>query len=230
MTGIGSRKARDLLARDITLPTLLLWQRRAEDGSDEVDHLRECGLTHHQRLGVRFFPDLQHRIPHSAIAHFDTMLQTLLAATTVTICGSYRRGARDSGDIDMLLTHDEWGEPDRRARGLGEVVHKLRAANLIVADLTPNPSTKYMGFIRIPHHRWVGRLDVRAVAPASYCASVLYFTGSQQENIRMRRAAKSRGWKLNEYGLFDGDRRMSFESEEQLYELLGEPYRAPRER
>lgn len=55
----------------------------------------------------------------------------------------------------------------------------------------------------------------------SYGAALQYFTGSKDHNIRMRDLAISKGWKLNEYGLYDGDKRVAGEEEEDVYNRLG---------
>ena len=45
--------------------------------------------------------------------------------------------------------------------------------------------------------------DLRLVAPEQRGAALQYFTGSKAHNIALRDRALERGWKLNEYGLFD---------------------------
>jgi len=52
-------------------------------------------------------------------------------------------------------------------------------------------------------------------------AALLYFTGSKNFNIRMRNAAIAKGWKLNEYGLWDGDKLIAGKTEEEIFEALG---------
>jgi DNA polymerase (family 10) len=48
----------------------------------------------------------------------------------------------------------------------------------------------------------------------------MYFTGSKAHNIALRALANERGWKLNEYGLFDGERRIAGATEEEVYGKL----------
>ena len=57
------------------------------------------------------------------------------------------------------------------------------------------------------------QVDVRAVPEQSYGAALLYFTGSKAHNIALRGLANEHGWKLNEYGLFAGKRRIAGASE-----------------
>ena len=241
VTGIGPRKAQTLEAQGVTLANLLA----STEATQTAYH-----LTDHQRLGLRFYHDLQHRIPHAVIASFETVLKSLLADDydfdfddgaaqaprshrgRAVICGSYRRNAPDSGDIDLLFTHDTWQTKAQSESGLRTLLGILREADLLVADITPEPHTKYMGFVRVPHYAHVCRLDIRAVAGEHYVPSALYFTGSQGENIRMRRKALSMGLKLSEYGLVDAKTSagIACATEQALYDTLQEEYRAPSER
>ena len=55
-----------------------------------------------------------------------------------------------------------------------------------------------------------------------------YFTGSKAHNIVLRDKALERGWKLNEYGLFDpDDRPIAGATEEEIYKALGMAYVPP---
>ena len=65
------------------------------------------------------------------------------------------------------------------------------------------------------------QVDVRAVPQESYGAALLYFTGSKAHNIALRNVAVRRGWKLNEYGLFSGKRRIGGSTEDEIYKKLG---------
>jgi DNA polymerase (family X) len=65
------------------------------------------------------------------------------------------------------------------------------------------------------------QVDVRAVPEQNYGAALLYFTGSKAHNISLRSLANERDWKLNEYGLFSGKRRIAGATEEEVYKKLG---------
>jgi DNA polymerase (family 10) len=67
------------------------------------------------------------------------------------------------------------------------------------------------------------QVDVRVLGTEGYGAALLYFTGSKEHNILLRNIAIGKGWKLNEYGLFEtktGD-RVAGKSETEVYEKLG---------
>jgi DNA polymerase (family 10) len=52
-------------------------------------------------------------------------------------------------------------------------------------------------------------VDLRVVPQQSFGAALCYFTGSKAHNIALRQIALDHGWKLNEYGLFRGSRRLA---------------------
>ena len=64
-------------------------------------------------------------------------------------------------------------------------------------------------------------VDVRVVALESFGAALQYFTGSKQHNVRLREIAVKKKWKLNEYGLFEGDRMIAGRNEKEIYKKLG---------
>lgn len=70
-------------------------------------------------------------------------------------------------------------------------------------------------------------MDVRVIPPDSYGAALLYFTGSKEHNIALRKIAIDRGFKLSEYGLFEDAKTVASKTEEAIYEKLGLPWMAP---
>ncbi len=65
------------------------------------------------------------------------------------------------------------------------------------------------------------------VPSESYGAALVYFTGSKAHNIAIRRIAQNKGLKLNEYGVFEDDKRIAGETEESVYNALGLPWIPP---
>jgi DNA polymerase (family 10) len=71
------------------------------------------------------------------------------------------------------------------------------------------------------------QVDLRAVEPAAYGAALQYFTGSKAHNVELRKIAQEHGYKLNEYGLFQGTRRIAGKTEEEIYGKLGLDWMPP---
>jgi DNA polymerase (family 10) len=138
-------------------------------------------------------------------------LKALAPAAEVTTVGSVRRGAETSGDLDILAS----------------------GAGATLADAF----VRYPGVERVLGHgggkasvlmRGGFQADLRLVKAGQRGAALQYFTGSKAHNIVLRDRALERGWKLNEYGLFDpDDRAIAGESEEGIYEALDLAYVPP---
>jgi DNA polymerase (family 10) len=65
------------------------------------------------------------------------------------------------------------------------------------------------------------KADLRVVDDEEFPTTVAHFTGSKEHNIQMRRLARERGWKISEYGVFEGDQKHSIRDEHDFYDLFG---------
>ena len=70
-------------------------------------------------------------------------------------------------------------------------------------------------------------MDIRVIHPESYGAALQYFTGSKDHNIALRKIAIDKGFKLSEYGLFQGAQMIAAQTEEEVYGKLGMPWIPP---
>jgi DNA polymerase/3'-5' exonuclease PolX len=74
------------------------------------------------------------------------------------------------------------------------------------------------------------RIDIQITPYENWGAALMHYTGSADFNIRMRTIAISKGFLLNEKGLFRGDVKIPTTSEASIFELLDVPYVSPSER
>jgi DNA polymerase (family 10) len=74
------------------------------------------------------------------------------------------------------------------------------------------------------------RVDIRFVEPDQWGAALLYFTGDKEHNILLRKLAIAKEWKLNEYGLFHGEKLVAGKDEKDIYDALELPFIDPTER
>jgi len=132
-------------------------------------------------------------------------LRQAKGVTQLEVAGSYRRRRETVGDLDIVVAAHSSGPVMQRFISYEDVVE--------VVEQGPTRAT-----VRLRNGLQV---DLRVVAPESYGAALCYFTGSKAHNIALRQIAVDAGLKLNEYGLFRGDRRQSGGSEEALYKRLG---------
>jgi len=129
----------------------------------------------------------------------------------VVIAGSFRRMRETVGDIDILVTAAPGSRVMERFTSYGE-------AKKVLSSGPTRSSVMLSSGIQV---------DVRVVPEESFGAALHYFTGSKAHNIAMRRIAQEQGLKLNEYGVFRGDKRVAGKTEESVFKTLGLPFIAP---
>jgi DNA polymerase (family 10) len=134
-----------------------------------------------------------------------SFLRQGLGKGQAVVAGSYRRRRDTVGDLDILVT----------ARDGAAVGDKLSNYENVASVLAHGPTQTTVVL------RSGLQVDLRVVPEPSYGAALLYFTGSKAHNIALRGLANAHGWKLNEYGLFEGKRRIAGATEEEVYEKLG---------
>ncbi len=71
------------------------------------------------------------------------------------------------------------------------------------------------------------QVDLRVVAEEEFGAAFQYFTGSKAHNVVLRGMAKARGMKINEYGVFRGEKRIAGRTEEEVYAAVDLPWIPP---
>ena len=140
-----------------------------------------------------------------AEAEAEALVTLLRDSGRAVVAGSYRRRRDTVGDLDVLVTAKD-----------GAAVSNTLVAYENVAEVLARGPTRTTVVLRSGL-----QVDVRAVPDVSYGAALLYFTGSKAHNIALRAIAIRHGWKLNEYGLFSGKRRVAGATEEEVYKKLG---------
>ena len=132
------------------------------------------------------------------------------------ISGSLRRMKETIGDIDLVIV----SSPASRKSVIRSFLRLPGISSVLASG-----DTKASVMLLEP----AVQADVRIVSAQEFGAAMLYFTGSKEHNIRLRKMAKERGWKINEYGLFDNEsgRRLAGQTEQGIYEKLGLAYVEP---
>ncbi len=210
ITGIGPVKAAEFNKEGITLEILL-----KAFASEDKTEIEKYGLTHHQLIGLKYYKQFKKRIPREKITKIDNKIQKLLTkylkSKTKTetktknktqtekqdieavICGSYRRGAAESGDIDVLISGPN------QDFDLIDFVKFLTDEGFIIDHLTEKGTTKFMGVCdKVGGYR----IDIRFIPRESFGAALMYFTGSKSFNTLVRAEALRQGYTLEEYGLY----------------------------
>ena len=218
--GIGPKKAKELVDNGIT----------------SIAQLRENQqmLNDIQKVGLRYYEDVLKRIPRSEIEDYKKIFESDFKKVATSdskfeIVGSYRRGAQNSGDIDMIITSDS---PKVFINFIDELIKK----KLIVEILSRGP-TKCLVMAKIPSSDSVRRVDFLYTGLEEFPFAILYFTGSKIFNTVMRHIALEKGYTMNEHGInnMEGKKKGDkvahrFKTEEDIFDFLGLEYKAPTER
>lgn len=138
-------------------------------------------------------------------------LRELDGVVAVEWCGSLRRFAETVGDLDLVVAATD------PAVVMEAVAHHPLAVEVVGSGETKTSILTSSGL----------QIDVRVVAPDQLGAALIYFTGSKSHNVALRQRALDRGWLLNEYGLFEGERCIASAVEEEIYAALGLPWLPP---
>jgi DNA polymerase (family 10) len=129
----------------------------------------------------------------------------------VEAAGSLRRMKETVGDIDILATSihsTSLSEAFTSLSGVRKVLEKGETKSSIILESNL-------------------QVDLRIVDGQSFGSALMYFTGSKDHNIALRKLAISKGLKLSEYGLFKADHRVAGRTEEEVYRKLGLDYIPP---
>jgi DNA polymerase/3'-5' exonuclease PolX len=177
-------------------------------------------LNAKQQIGFKYYKDLKRKIPLTEFKKHITIINKDLSAFTHDFVGSYRRGKKSMGDIDVIIMkHPSFD--------LKTYIQSLKSINYVIETLALG-SNKFMGIVKLPNEK-VRRLDILIAPPNEYYFSLLYFTGSQLFNIGMRHYVKQIfNLSLSEHGF--NKKITSIKSEEDIFKYLKLKYVKPKNR
>ena len=213
--GLGPKRAKALY-RALRIRSLEDLQRAARSG--RIREIKGFGARTEQLIGQRAarIASTERRIKladaEDIAVPLVEHLRSVDGVKTVEVAGSYRRRRETVGDLDLLVS------ANRNAAG----VMNAFVGYEDVAEVLAKGSTR--GTVRL---RNGVQVDLRVVAPASFGAALFYFTGSKAHNIAMRKLAIARGLKLNEYGIFRGDRSVGGRTEQDVFDAVDLPFIPP---
>lgn len=214
VSGLGPKRVR-VLYRELGVRTLEQLHRAALDG--RIRALPGFGEKTEQQIlrAIETRASTRGRCTLAVAAQYADALVAYLEQVPgvkhVVVAGSYRRAQETVGDLDILVT----------TRPGSPVIDRFVAYSE-VAEVTAAGGTR--ASVRLASGLSV---DLRVVPPESYGAALHYFTGSKAHNIAIRELGQHRGLKLNEYGVFEGNRRIAGESEESVFRAVGLPFIPP---
>ena len=189
-----------------------------------------------QKLGLQYYDEIQMRIPREeidAVAEYMGSVFSSVPNSKFEIVGSYRRGATNSGDIDVIVTNEDPSSKDPSV--LVTAMDKMITDEYVV-DILSRGKTKSMVMAKVPGGT-PRRVDFMYSPPTEYAFAILYFTGSKAFNTVMRHHALQSGYSLNEHGIYtmEGKKKgakvaQDFPTEESIFAFLGMEMKAPVDR
>jgi len=207
---VGPKRALRLY-RALGIKTVADLKRAAEHG--QIRRLRGFGRLMEERIlrGIEAFEKRTGRMllgyAYPIARGMRDYLATEGGLERVGVAGSLRRMKETIGDLDILAaTDDPW-----------KLVNIFISHPDVEEVLVKGPTKTS---VRL---RNGVQVDLRIVEPKCYGAALQYFTGSKEHNVALRTLAIARGYKINEYGVFDKEtgKRLGGEREEEIYKMLG---------
>jgi DNA polymerase (family 10) len=212
--GLGPKKVASLF-KDLGITSLADLKRAAQEGR----------IAGHKGFGKKTEQAILANIDQAAEASHRTLLavaaesvepilhdlQALEIVEQIDAAGSYRRRCETVGDLDVIAASTD-----------PEAVMDHLAHHELVGSVLLRGPTKMRVRLRTGLE-----LDLRVLEPASYGAGLVYFTGSKAHNIVLRRRGQHRGLKINEYGVFRGEKLVAGQTEESVYAALDLPWIPP---
>ncbi|KAF5182545.1 Dna polymerase lambda [Thalictrum thalictroides] len=224
-----------------------------EKGHRTLDDLKnEDSLTSAQKVGLKFFEDIKKRIPRHEVQDMELLLQkaaeAILPGVSVLCGGSFRRGKATCGDMDIIITHPD-GESHKGF--LARYVKHLKDIEFLREDLifsthseegTDSGIDTYFGLCTYPGRELRHRIDLKVYPRSIYAFGLIHWTGNDVVNRRLRILADTKGYRLDDNGLFlvtqsSGTKRgskasasLSFKTEKEVFDFLGFPWLEPHER
>ena len=220
--GVGPKKANELVAAGII----------------SIDELRKHPelLNETQKIGLKYYDDIQKRIPRAEITnfrkHFNKIFKSVApVGSEFKIVGSYRRGAKNSGDIDIIITNKD------NNKDVFDNLLDVLIKDKIITEILSRGQTKSLTLAQIQEDGPIRRVDFLYTPFAEYPFAEFYFTGSKEFNTVVRQRALDLGYTLNEHGLSHIVKGVKgakvehlFTTEKSILNFLGLKYQKPKNR
>ena len=192
------------------------------------------------KKGLKYYNDIQIKIPREEITKLFQILEEELyqildkSILKAEVVGSYRRGKKLCGDMDVIITRTDNG---KISGILQTLVERLSIRNIIIdtltmSDIKDNNCEIFMGICKLNKEGLHRRLDIKVYEKSFYPFAILYFTGSAYFNRSLRLFAKKKGYHLSDKELSDRFTgvKIKCNSEEDIFKALGLNYKTPEER
>ena len=221
--GVGPKKAYELVEKE---------------GIKSIEELRENQdlLDDKQKIGLKYYEDILKRIPRKEVELFNDLFNESFKKIATDkdkyeIVGSFRRGAKTSGDIDIIVSNE-----DNNGAILNTFITQLQKDGILIEILSKG-KVKSLTIGQLNSKSIPRRIDFMYSPSDEFALATLYFTGSKAFNVVQRKIANDQDYTLNEHGLYNftnkkkGEKvKTTFPTEESIFDFLNMVYKNPRER
>ncbi len=213
--GVGPKKV-SFLYKKLEIKDLKDLRRAAKHHS--ISKLKGFGLHSEEKIlqGIEFLEKQKGRFLLGYILptvdFFVEKLGNLPEVKMISPAGSVRRMQETIGDVDLVIG------ADNGRKKIVEYFSNIAEVEKVIGQGETKISVQTKrGF----------NVDLRIVDTKCFGAALQYFTGNKDHNIVVRNIAKDQGFKLNEYGLFKGEKNIARKTEQEIYKKLGMKYIEP---
>lgn len=180
-------------------------------------------LTKLQKLGIKYYKKLIIPLSRKNAELVYTKLHSKFNKYyKIILAGSYRRGKKKLGDIDIVMIEKQ------NKLQLDKIKSKIKSLDIFITFI--NAGEKKISFLAKIDKTKITQIDLRFFLPKHYATAILYFTGSKNFNIDIRRKANRLGLSLNEYELKEikSGKIIKTKKEEDIFKAIGIKYIEPK--
>ena len=170
---------------------------------------KKIKLTEQQMIGLKYYKDLLKPIPRNEIKLFTNKLQKTLHKKFKTLhvlpMGSYYRGEKTSGDIDLII-YDKTIKTKNdllKSTIFNDIVDYLQEDSIII-DILSRGYNNISAIVKTDKNN-IRQMDIRFSPYDLLEYFILYFGSGEELSRKMRLEAKEQGYKLSEWGLIKKD-------------------------
>ena len=171
-------------------------------------------------LGIKNLKLTSKRFPYKKVEPIVKEIKKLFNSKDfvekIEVAGSFRRKKSTVGDLDFLII-------SKSPKRVIDIFVGMPKVKEVISKGTTKSSIRLKSGLQI---------DLRVVKMKEFGSALLYFTGSKYHCIHLRKIALSKGYTLNEYGLFtlDNKKWVAGKTEKEIYQKLGLKYLKPEKR
>jgi apurinic endonuclease APN1 len=230
--GIGPEFSKKLVLEDHVLSIANLKKKVSQ---------KKIVLSDQQQLGLQYYRDLQLKIPAPEITYTSDIIKSWLPSQyNLHNAGSYIMKKKFSGDIDLIITYKDPIFPLKKNDSISNqekeslFIYDLLKEKKLIQEILIQGKEKSTYIIKIPNsysqfkpHKY-RQMDLAVIPQSYFYFYMLYFGSSRNFSKYIRKMASSKGYKLNEKGLFDKKtgKKIALQptSEKDIFDFLEIPY------